>query len=230
MEYCQCDQCEGWFHPECVGTTIEDVEKLDRWVCPGCTRRSRRLQEKAPRRGVAAGGAAGSGGGMLTKRQQAKMEAQMQAEAAAAAAAFQQQMQEQLEEGGEGILDPATLTAMMAALGPEAAPLLQQLLGPVGLEGGEGAEDAPAGKRARKGAPSTSDAEANGSGATAAAAADIPADWEKLALDIVEAVARTRDGDPFSGAVRAVIILGSVLQSSVGVVQPIACHCPCCYH
>jgi hypothetical protein len=210
MEYAQCDQCEGWFHPECVGTTIEDVEKADRWVCPGCTRRSRRLQEKAPRRGVAAGAGAGSGGGMLTKRQQAKMEAQMQADAAAAAAAFQQQMQEQLEaaagEGGEGLmglLDPSTLTAAVAALGPEAAPLLQQLLGQGGLEGLEGAEEAPS-KRARKGAASAaaSDAEAEGSGpaAAAAAAADIPADWEKLALDIVQAVAKTRDGEPFSGA------------------------------
>ncbi|KAL8461521.1 hypothetical protein ACS0TY_032850 [Phlomoides rotata] len=30
----QCEECEEWYHPHCVGMTIEQVKQLDRFVCP----------------------------------------------------------------------------------------------------------------------------------------------------------------------------------------------------
>ena len=30
----QCDQCDGWFHGECVGVTIPDVADLNQYICP----------------------------------------------------------------------------------------------------------------------------------------------------------------------------------------------------
>lgn len=32
MEYIQCDVCDDWFHPECVGTTVE-VRGVHAWCC-----------------------------------------------------------------------------------------------------------------------------------------------------------------------------------------------------
>ncbi|KAK7244216.1 hypothetical protein RIF29_39035 [Crotalaria pallida] len=32
----QCDDCEDWYHPACVGTTIEEVKKTDNYLCPEC--------------------------------------------------------------------------------------------------------------------------------------------------------------------------------------------------
>ena len=32
----QCDQCDGWFHGECVGVTTQEVADLDQYICPAC--------------------------------------------------------------------------------------------------------------------------------------------------------------------------------------------------
>ena len=32
----QCDQCDGWFHGECVGVTTQEVADLDQYICPSC--------------------------------------------------------------------------------------------------------------------------------------------------------------------------------------------------
>ena len=32
----QCDQCDGWFHGECVGVTTQEVVNLDQYICPTC--------------------------------------------------------------------------------------------------------------------------------------------------------------------------------------------------
>uniref|UniRef100_A0A1I7U7M3 CFAP91 domain-containing protein n=1 Tax=Caenorhabditis tropicalis TaxID=1561998 RepID=A0A1I7U7M3_9PELO len=34
--YVGCDSCQGWFHPECVGTTREDAEQAAEYNCPNC--------------------------------------------------------------------------------------------------------------------------------------------------------------------------------------------------
>lgn len=34
--YVGCDDCEGWFHPTCVGITQEEAEASDTYVCPTC--------------------------------------------------------------------------------------------------------------------------------------------------------------------------------------------------
>ncbi|VDN42496.1 unnamed protein product [Gongylonema pulchrum] len=40
--YVGCDSCDGWFHPECVGTTqeyaLKEAEKVAEYVCPQCIR------------------------------------------------------------------------------------------------------------------------------------------------------------------------------------------------
>jgi hypothetical protein len=67
----QCDGCDEWYHPECVGTTLLAVEAMEAWHCPLCVRRMR--HEK--------------GGRPLTKRQQAAADAAAAAAEAAMAAA-----------------------------------------------------------------------------------------------------------------------------------------------
>ena len=32
----QCDQCDGWFHGECMGVTTQEVADLDQYICPAC--------------------------------------------------------------------------------------------------------------------------------------------------------------------------------------------------
>jgi hypothetical protein len=32
----ECDRCENWFHPQCVGTTSKEVRKLPTFYCPDC--------------------------------------------------------------------------------------------------------------------------------------------------------------------------------------------------
>ena len=32
----QCNQCDGWFHGECVGVTTQEVADLDQYICPSC--------------------------------------------------------------------------------------------------------------------------------------------------------------------------------------------------
>ncbi|CAL2030882.1 unnamed protein product [Caenorhabditis brenneri] len=34
--YVGCDSCQGWFHPECVGTTRADAEQAAEYNCPNC--------------------------------------------------------------------------------------------------------------------------------------------------------------------------------------------------
>ncbi|UMM16691.1 hypothetical protein L5515_013595 [Caenorhabditis briggsae] len=34
--YVGCDSCQGWFHPECVGTTREQAEQAADYNCPSC--------------------------------------------------------------------------------------------------------------------------------------------------------------------------------------------------
>uniref|UniRef100_A0A0N4U2G0 Histone acetyltransferase n=1 Tax=Dracunculus medinensis TaxID=318479 RepID=A0A0N4U2G0_DRAME len=34
--YVGCDGCQGWFHPECVGTTQMEVTKISEYLCPKC--------------------------------------------------------------------------------------------------------------------------------------------------------------------------------------------------
>lgn len=36
--YVGCDSCQGWFHPECVGTTRELAEAMAEYNCPECRR------------------------------------------------------------------------------------------------------------------------------------------------------------------------------------------------
>ncbi|EFP02159.1 hypothetical protein CRE_24962 [Caenorhabditis remanei] len=36
--YVGCDSCQGWFHPECVGTTREQAEQAADYNCPNCIR------------------------------------------------------------------------------------------------------------------------------------------------------------------------------------------------
>jgi hypothetical protein len=33
----QFDRCEGWFHGQCVGVTVEEAQKMDEYVCPTCS-------------------------------------------------------------------------------------------------------------------------------------------------------------------------------------------------
>jgi len=34
----ECERCEDWFHPECVGETQQSVNRVKHYVCPSCTR------------------------------------------------------------------------------------------------------------------------------------------------------------------------------------------------
>ena len=34
--YIQCDGCDDWYHPACVGLTEDDAEELDSWRCITC--------------------------------------------------------------------------------------------------------------------------------------------------------------------------------------------------
>ena len=41
-QYVECDRCERWYHPTCIGTTIEDINEKDEftksvWHCPFCS-------------------------------------------------------------------------------------------------------------------------------------------------------------------------------------------------
>ncbi|XP_010437008.1 PREDICTED: chromatin remodeling protein SHL-like [Camelina sativa] len=33
----QCEECSEWFHPSCIGTTIEEAKKLDHFYCEECS-------------------------------------------------------------------------------------------------------------------------------------------------------------------------------------------------
>ena len=36
-----CDHCERWFHGKCVGISPEKAEEIERYMCPGCSYRSK---------------------------------------------------------------------------------------------------------------------------------------------------------------------------------------------
>ncbi|XP_078328186.1 uncharacterized protein LOC144623614 [Crassostrea virginica] len=40
----QCDQCDGWFHGECVGVTTQEVADLDQYICPSCMGNGSRIR------------------------------------------------------------------------------------------------------------------------------------------------------------------------------------------
>ncbi|TYK20327.1 protein mlo2-like isoform X2 [Cucumis melo var. makuwa] len=33
----QCEGCKDWFHPSCMGMTIEEAKKLDHFLCSDCS-------------------------------------------------------------------------------------------------------------------------------------------------------------------------------------------------
>ncbi|XP_065875233.1 chromatin remodeling protein EBS-like isoform X2 [Euphorbia lathyris] len=33
----QCEGCKDWFHPSCMGMTIEEAKRLDRFMCSNCS-------------------------------------------------------------------------------------------------------------------------------------------------------------------------------------------------
>ena len=40
--YIKCDECNGWFHPNCCGIKDEDIEKINKFFCPFCVYRDER--------------------------------------------------------------------------------------------------------------------------------------------------------------------------------------------
>ncbi|XP_047067318.1 PHD finger protein ALFIN-LIKE 4-like [Lolium rigidum] len=44
-----CDHCERWFHGRCVGMTPEKADEIERYMCPGCSYKSKQNKMKAPR-------------------------------------------------------------------------------------------------------------------------------------------------------------------------------------
>ncbi|CTQ86477.1 Nucleosome-remodeling factor subunit NURF301 [Caenorhabditis elegans] len=45
--YVGCDSCQGWFHPECVGTTRAEAEQAADYNCPACTREAEGYESEA---------------------------------------------------------------------------------------------------------------------------------------------------------------------------------------
>ncbi|GAB4819339.1 hypothetical protein N2152v2_006385 [Parachlorella kessleri] len=43
----ECDTCQQWYHPECAGLTLEEVEALPRWACAGCQGKRMRAPSQA---------------------------------------------------------------------------------------------------------------------------------------------------------------------------------------
>ena len=37
--YIKCDECNGWFHPNCCGIKDEDIEKINKFFCPFCKKK-----------------------------------------------------------------------------------------------------------------------------------------------------------------------------------------------
>ncbi|EPS58147.1 hypothetical protein M569_16669 [Genlisea aurea] len=33
----QCEGCKDWFHPSCMGMTIEEARMLDKFLCTDCS-------------------------------------------------------------------------------------------------------------------------------------------------------------------------------------------------
>ena len=41
-----CDECNDWFHASCVGLSVSEAEKLEKFLCPSCAN-ERYQQQKA---------------------------------------------------------------------------------------------------------------------------------------------------------------------------------------
>jgi hypothetical protein len=39
----QCEECSEWFHPSCIGTTIEEAKKPDNFYCEECSPQQQNL-------------------------------------------------------------------------------------------------------------------------------------------------------------------------------------------
>lgn len=37
--YIKCDECNGWFHPNCCGILLQDIEKINKFFCPFCKKK-----------------------------------------------------------------------------------------------------------------------------------------------------------------------------------------------
>lgn len=48
QNFLQCEFCAEWFHFECLGVSDEDVEKIDRFMCPRCSSMAAVLQGASP--------------------------------------------------------------------------------------------------------------------------------------------------------------------------------------
>lgn len=48
QNFLQCEFCAEWFHFECLGVSDEDVEKIDRFMCPRCSSMAAVLQGAPP--------------------------------------------------------------------------------------------------------------------------------------------------------------------------------------
>ena len=45
----ECEACEEWYHPQCVGSTKKQVEKKAHFVCPTCDRKAQAREAKKQR-------------------------------------------------------------------------------------------------------------------------------------------------------------------------------------
>lgn len=45
----ECESCEEWYHPQCVGSTKKQVEKLAQFVCPTCDKKAQARAAKKQR-------------------------------------------------------------------------------------------------------------------------------------------------------------------------------------
>jgi len=34
--YIQCDQCDAWYHTECVNLSDDEAKTIDKWLCSKC--------------------------------------------------------------------------------------------------------------------------------------------------------------------------------------------------
>ncbi|KAK9838020.1 hypothetical protein WJX74_009849 [Apatococcus lobatus] len=44
--FIQCDDCGGWYHPDCVGATLAEAANQEQWTCPDCIGKLKRRKTK----------------------------------------------------------------------------------------------------------------------------------------------------------------------------------------